>query len=54
MLHDRAMPALTMRLIAGAVMVLCFFAICTLCSIARVTRFGEGGPLWKVSLRDAL
>jgi hypothetical protein len=48
------MPVLTIRLFAGALIVLCFFAIWTLCSIARVERFGEGGPPLNVSLRVAV
>ncbi|HSH40223.1 MAG TPA: hypothetical protein VK993_15725 [Chthoniobacterales bacterium] len=39
--------------IEGALIELCFFAICTLCSIARVEGFGEGGPPLKVSFRAA-
>ncbi len=46
-----ARPVLTMRFIAGALIVLCIFAICTLCSIERSEWFGVGGPPLKVSFR---
>ena len=47
-------PVVVIRLFrVGALIVLCFFAICTLCSMARVDGFGEGGPPLKVSLRVA-
>ena len=49
-----ASPVVVIRFaIDGALMVLCFFAICTLCSSARVDGLGEGGPPLKVSLRFA-